>query len=66
VSIETSACGRFEATHFGIVPKMAVFLDLYRELRRSGRGERPFEVARVEYRGSAPPGATGVRGTRVW
>jgi GntR family transcriptional regulator len=51
VSIETSACGRFEATHFGIAPKTAVFLVLCRELRRSGRGERPFEVARVEYRG---------------
>jgi GntR family transcriptional regulator len=51
VSIETSSCGRFEATHFGIEPKTAVFLVLCRELRRSGRGERPFEVARVEYRG---------------
>ncbi|HWF73034.1 MAG TPA: GntR family transcriptional regulator [Solirubrobacteraceae bacterium] len=51
VSIETSQCGRFEATHFGIAPKSAVFLVLGRELRRSGRGERPFEVARVEYRG---------------
>ena len=51
VSIETSQCGRFEATHFGIAPKSAVFLVLCRELRRSGAGERPFEVARVEYRG---------------
>jgi len=51
VSIETSQCGRFEATHFGIAPRAAVFLVLCRELRRAGRGERPFEVARVEYRG---------------
>jgi GntR family transcriptional regulator len=51
VSIETSQCGRFEATHFGIAPKSAVFLVLGREFRRAGRGERPFEVARVEYRG---------------
>jgi GntR family transcriptional regulator len=57
VSIETSQCGRFEASHFGIAPKSAVFLVLCREFRRSGRGERgergerPFEVARVEYRG---------------
>jgi len=51
VSIETSQCGRFEATHFGIAPRTAVFLVLCRELRRYGRGERPFEVARVEYRG---------------
>jgi GntR family transcriptional regulator len=51
VSIETSQCGRFEATHFGIDAGTAVFLVLSRELRRLGRGERPFEVARVEYRG---------------
>jgi GntR family transcriptional regulator len=51
VSIETSQCGRFEASHFAVPPKSAVFLVLGRELRRSGRGERPFEVARVEYRG---------------
>jgi GntR family transcriptional regulator len=51
VSIETSQCGRFEATHFGIAPKTAVFLVLCRELRRAGAEERPFEVARVEYRG---------------
>ena len=51
VSIETSQCGRFEATHFGIAPRAAVFLVLSRELRRFGRGERAFEVARTEYRG---------------
>ena len=51
VSIETSQCGRFEATHFGIPPRTAVFLVLSRELRRFGRGERAFEVARIEYRG---------------
>jgi GntR family transcriptional regulator len=51
VSIETSQCGRFEATHFGIPPRTAVFLVLCRELRRFDQAERPFEVARVEYRG---------------
>lgn len=51
VSIETSQCGRFEATHFGVPPRSAVFLVLCREYRRAEDGERPFEVARVEYRG---------------
>jgi GntR family transcriptional regulator len=52
VSIETSQCGRFEATHFGVPPRSAVFLVLGREYRRTtDGGERPFEVARVEYRG---------------
>lgn len=51
VSIETSQCGRFEATHFGVPPRSAVFLVLCREYRRTDEGERPFEVARVEYRG---------------
>jgi DNA-binding GntR family transcriptional regulator len=51
VSIETSQCGRFEATHFGVPPRSAVFLVLCREYRRSDGGEAPFEVARVEYRG---------------
>jgi GntR family transcriptional regulator len=51
VSIETSQCGRFEATHFGLPPRSAVFLVLCREYRRNDDGERPFEVARVEYRG---------------
>jgi len=51
VSIETSQCGRFEATHFGLPPRSAVFLVLCREYRRTDDEERPFEVARVEYRG---------------
>jgi GntR family transcriptional regulator len=51
VSIETSQCGRFEATHFGLPPRSAVFLVLCREYRAGEHGERPFEVARVEYRG---------------
>jgi GntR family transcriptional regulator len=51
VSIETSQCGRFEATHFGVPARSAVFLVLSREYRRGERGDRPFEVARVEYRG---------------
>lgn len=53
VSIETSQCGQFEARHFGIAPRSAVFLVLCREFRRADDGERPFEVARMEYRGDA-------------
>jgi GntR family transcriptional regulator len=51
VSIETSQCGRFEATHFGVPPRSAVFLVLCREYQQTADGERAFEVARVEYRG---------------
>jgi GntR family transcriptional regulator len=51
LSIETSQCGRFEATHFGVPPRSAVFLVLCHEFCRGADGERPFEVARVEYRG---------------
>ena len=51
VSIETTQCSRFEATHFGIAPGTAAFLVLSREFRRAGRRERRFEVARVVYRG---------------
>jgi GntR family transcriptional regulator len=51
VSIETSQCGRFEAAHFGVPPRSAVFLVLCHEFRRATNGERPFEVARIEYRG---------------
>jgi GntR family transcriptional regulator len=51
VSIETSQCGRFEASQFGVPPRSAVFLVLCREYQRTDGGERPFEVARVEYRG---------------
>ncbi len=51
LSIETSQCGRFEATHFGIPPRSAVFLVLCVEYGRVAAGERRLEVARVEYRG---------------
>ncbi len=51
LSIETSQCGQFEADLFGIPPRSAVFLVLCTELRRTADGVRPFEVARVEYRG---------------
>jgi GntR family transcriptional regulator len=51
LSIETSQCGQFEADLFGIPPRSAVFLVLCTELRRTADGARPFEVARVEYRG---------------
>jgi GntR family transcriptional regulator len=51
LSIETSQCGRFEAAHFGIAPRSAVFLVLCVEHCSTRDGERPFELARVEYRG---------------
>jgi GntR family transcriptional regulator len=51
IGIETSQCGQFEADRFGIPHRSSVFLVLCTEFRRDGEGERPFEVARVEYRG---------------
>lgn len=51
VAIETSQCGQFEADRFGIPHRSPVFLVLCTEHRRSEDGTRPFEVARVEYRG---------------
>ena len=51
LSIETSQCGQFEADRFGIPHRSAVFLVLCTELRHTADGARPFEVARVEYRG---------------
>lgn len=51
VSIETSQCGQFEADRFGIAHRTPVFLVLCTEYRRTSSGARPFEVARVEYRG---------------
>jgi GntR family transcriptional regulator len=51
VSIETSQCGQFEADRFGIPHRSPVFLVLCTEHRRTPEGTRPFEVARVEYRG---------------
>jgi GntR family transcriptional regulator len=52
LSIETSQCGQFEADRFGIQHRAAVFLVLSTEFRRRPDADpRPFEVARVEYRG---------------
>lgn len=51
LSIETSQCGQFEADRFGVPHRSAVFLVLCTEFRRHGDGARPFELARVEYRG---------------
>lgn len=51
VAIETSQCGRFEADRFGIAHRAPVFLVLCSEFRRDHGEVRPFEAARVEYRG---------------
>jgi GntR family transcriptional regulator len=51
VSIEASQCGQFEADRFKIPHRSAVFLVLSTEFRRRDGETRPFEVARVEYRG---------------
>jgi GntR family transcriptional regulator len=51
VSIETSQCGQFEADRFGVPHRAPVFLVLCTEYRATASGDRPFEVARVEYRG---------------
>ncbi len=51
IAIETSQCGQFEADRFGIPHRAAVFLALCTEFRGDGGTARPFEVARVEYRG---------------
>jgi GntR family transcriptional regulator len=51
IAIETSQCGQFEADRFGIAHRASVFLALCTELRAEGDTTRPFEVARVEYRG---------------
>jgi len=51
LSIETSQCGQFEADRFGIPHRSAVFLVLCTEFARTDDDARPFEVARVEYRG---------------
>jgi GntR family transcriptional regulator len=51
LSIETSQCGQFEADRFGIPNRSAVFLVLCTEFARGEGDVRPFEVARVEYRG---------------
>jgi GntR family transcriptional regulator len=51
VSIEASQCGQFEADRFGIPHRSPVFLVLCTEHRRADGRTRPFEVARVEYRG---------------
>jgi GntR family transcriptional regulator len=51
VSIEASQCGQFEADRFRIPHRSAVFLVFCTEHRHGTDGTRPFEVARVEYRG---------------
>lgn len=52
MSIESTQCGQFEADRFGVEHRSAVFLVLCTDFRReAGREPRPFEVARVEYRG---------------
>ena len=51
ISIETSQCGQFEADRFGIPHRSPVFLVLCTEHCWADGGTRPFEVARVEYRG---------------
>ena len=51
IAVETSQCGQFEADRFGIPHRAAVFLAMCTELRHDGDTTRPFEVARVEYRG---------------
>lgn len=51
LAIETSQCGQFEADRFGIPHRSAVFLVLCTEHCFAPEGTRPFEVARVEYRG---------------
>lgn len=51
MSIETSQCGQFEADRFGVPHRTPVFLVLCTEYRTTASGDRPFEVARVEYRG---------------
>jgi GntR family transcriptional regulator len=52
LSIESTQCGQFEADRFGIEHRSAVFLVLCTDYRKQPDGEaRPFEVARVEYRG---------------
>ncbi len=51
VSIEATQCGQFEADRFKIPHRSAVFLVLCTEHRVVDGESRPFEVARVEYRG---------------
>ena len=51
VRIETSQCGQFEADRFGVPYRSAVFLVLCTEYCSTLDGQRPVEVARVEYRG---------------
>ena len=51
IAVETSQCGQFEADRFGIPHRASVFLAVCTEFRHDGSATRPFEVARVEYRG---------------
>jgi GntR family transcriptional regulator len=51
IAMETSQCGQFEADRFGIPHRASVFLAVCTEFRSVDGATRPFEVARVEYRG---------------
>jgi GntR family transcriptional regulator len=51
VVVETSQCGQFEADHFGIPSRSAVFLVHCTEYLQSSTTPQAFEFARVEYRG---------------
>ena len=51
VSIETSQCGQFEADRFEVQHRTPVFLVSCVQDRIAGTTTRPFEVARIEYRG---------------
>lgn len=51
VSIETSQCGQFEADRFNVAHRTPVFLVSCVQDRTIGSTSRPFEVARIEYRG---------------
>lgn len=51
VSIETSQCGQFEADRFNVQHRTPVFLVSCVQYQIVGPTTRPFEVARIEYRG---------------
>ena len=65
VSIEASQCGQFEADRFGIEVRAPVFLVLCREMHEVDGHERPFEVARVEYRADLLQFRLGLDGDRA-
>lgn len=53
IFVETSQCGRFEADIFVLPERSPVLLLLCTEFCRTDDGVRPYEVARIEYRGDA-------------